>query len=274
MMATAMVTRLDLNYLKNVCYSNLFLFLSVIGLISFISTQDYPVQTFLYAVHKDPTCCTLNETDGASIITTPINDAAVLSGYSVKRPLYDLAASMLHQWSSVSNRDLGINILMLAFAKYHVKGQYHLFVNDFKQIDEMQSIESYLNKCTKMFIKLPKDMAVDEKYGIRANAHIFTDNKWLTMTNYLVILASMASKIMTPELFINMVKHYHINIIESFYLFASITRDSRVILECRELNKPTFNYVLDKFHKECRYSGEYWFVLPPCSVWFAYLDNR
>lgn len=248
--------------------------MSVIGLISFVSNQDYPVQTFLYAVHKDPTCYTLNETDGASVITTPINDAAILTGYSVKRPIYELATNMLRRWSTVPTRDLGINILMLAFAKYYVKGQYHLFVNEFKKIDEIQSIESYLNRCTKMFIKLPKDMAIHEKYGIRANAHVFTSDKFLTVTNCLVILASMASKIMNPELFINMVRHYHINIIESFYLFASITRDSRVILECRELNKPTFNYVLDKFHKECRYSGEYWFVLPPCSVWFAYLDNR
>lgn len=243
-------------------------------MISFISNHDYPVQTFLYAVHKDPTCCTLNERDGASSITTPVNDAAVLSGYSVKRPLYELATSVLHRWSGVSNRDLGINILMLAFAKYHVKGQYHLFVNDFKLIDEMQSIESYLNKCTKAFIKLPKDMAINKKYGIRANAHIFTGNKCLKMTEYLLILASMASKIMNPELFINIVRHYRINIIESFYMFASITRDSRLILECRELNKPTFNYVLDKFHKECRYSGIFWFVVPPGSVWFAYLNNR
>lgn len=243
-------------------------------MISSVSHLDYPVQTFLYAVHRDPTCCTLNESDGASAITTPVNDAAVLSGYSVKRPLYDLAANMLRRLSGVPNQDLGINILMSAFAKYYVKGQYHLFVNDFKGIEEIQNIESYLNKCTKTFVKLPKDMAVHEKHGIRANAHLFTGKKRLTKIDCITILASMASKIMNPELFISMVKHYHVNIIESFYVFASITRDSRLILECRELNRPTFNYVLDKFHKECRYSGEYWFVVPPGSVWFAYLNNR
>lgn len=244
-------------------------------MISFLSKLDYPVQVYLYAVHKDPSCVTLNETDGATRITTPMNDAAVLCGYSVNKLLYDLALEMLRRLSTtVSNEDLGINILMLAFAKYYVRGQYHLFVNDFKQIREMQTIESYLYKCTKRFIKLPKDMAVHEKFGIRSNFASFTGVKPLTWVEHGFILASMAAKIMTSERFVETVKPYHINIIESYYLFASITRDSRVILECRELNKPTFNYVLDKFHRECRYSGVYWFEVPPCSVWFAYLNER
>lgn len=245
-------------------------------MLSFLSDLDFPVRVYLYAVHKDPSCCTLNETDGATRITTPMNDAAVLSGYRVDRRLYDLAQRMANSrwYASVSNDDLGVNILMLAFAKYCVRGQYHLFVNDFKQIRQMQTIESYLNRCTKRFIRLPKDMAVHEVYGIRANADRFTGDRPLTTAEHTWILASMAATIMTPALFVKTVTPYHINIIESYYLFASITRDSRLILECRELNKPTFGYVLDKFHKECRYSGEYWFEVPPCSVWFAYLKDR
>lgn len=244
-------------------------------MISFLSNHGDPVQVYLYAVHKDPSCVTLNETDGATRITTPMNDAAVLGGYSVNRPLYDLALDMLRRLSTtVSNEDLGVNILMLAFAKYYVRGQYHLFVNEFKQIKQMQTIESYLIKCTKRFIRLPKDMAVHEVYGIRANAARFTGNKPLTSVEHRFILASMAATIMNPVRFVDMVTPYHIHIIESYYLFASITRDSRVILECRELSKPTFDYVLDKFHRECRYSGDYWFEVPPCSVWFAYLNER
>lgn len=228
----------------------------------------------MYTVHKDPSCFTLNETEGYDKITTPINDEAKLIGYSLKRPLYDLASKVVNLWSGLSNKDIGINILMLAFAKYHIRGQYHLFVNDFKQIDEIQCIESWLNMCTKKFIKLPKDLAVSEKYGIRSNSHIFTNNKGLTLPRYIKIAALMASNNLSPEMFISVVKQYHINIVESFYLFSSITRDSRLIQECRELNKNTLNYVLEKFHKICRYSGEFWFFVPPCSVWFAYLDNR
>lgn len=216
----------------------------------------------------------MDERNGTSRITTPINDAAVLSGYTVTRPLYELAREMLHRWSGVPNEDVGVNILMSAFAEYYVKGQYHLFVYDFKNITEMQTIESYLNKCTTKFIKLPKDMAVHDEHGILANAHQFTNHGRLTKDQHLMILAGMASTIMNPGVFVTTVRPYHINIIESYYLFASITRDSKVILECRELSKPTLNYVLDKFHKECRYSGEYWFELPSCSVWFAYLDKR
>lgn len=232
------------------------------------------MHTFLYAVHRDRSCVALNETDGASRITTPVNDAASASGYSVDRPLFELAQGVLRRWGDVPNEDLGVTVLMLAFAKYCARGQYHLFVNDFKNVSEMQHVESYLNRCTNTYVKLPRDLAVDATYGIRANSCRFDGFRPLTMMGYTLAVATMASSKINPELFLALVGNYHINIVESFYMFASITRDSKTILECRELNRPTLGYVLDKFHREYRYGGEYWFTVPPKSVWFAYLKGK
>ena len=50
-----------------------------------------------------------------------------------RQPFHSRTILQLYIFASI------FTLLMLAFAKYHVKGQYHLFVNDFKQIKQVEN---------------------------------------------------------------------------------------------------------------------------------------
>lgn len=134
----------------------------------------------------------------------------------------------------INKQDLGILILMLNFAKYQSRNQYDLFMNEFKCIDELVHLESFLLKKKLM---LPKDLAIHAVYGIKANELNFINEQVITLQEFLKLLNTVfTSNKVTPESFIYHIKKFHIKIIESFYVLTN-TRDIKKVKECMALMK-------------------------------------
>lgn len=170
--------------------------------------------------------------------------------------------------------DFGITILMLHFAKFYSRGQYPLFVNAFKCVKELEIIETYLLKYNQNHIQLPINMATHSSYGLMAQKHLFVNNNALTCQVFKSINESMRLPSITPSTFIKLIELLHINIIESFYIFTSITKNCKIISECKELTYKCLNYTFVKPYKSTVYDGDYWFVLPQNAIWFAYHMGR
>lgn len=102
----------------------------------------------------------------------------------------------------------------------------------------------------------------------------FTDSKYLTVLAFEAINNYMRSSEITPEKFIDRIKPLHINIIESFYIFTSITKNCKVINECHDLIHNHMKYTFQKPMKSLRYDGHFWFDMPTKSIWFAYFQGK
>lgn len=134
----------------------------------------------------------------------------------------------------INKPDLGILILMLNFAKYQSRNQYDLFTNEFKCIDELNYLETFL---LKKKLLIPKDLAIHSKYGIKANISNFTGEQVITLEEFLKLVNIVfTSNKVTPESFIYHIKKFHIKIIESFYVLTN-RRDIKKIKECSQLLK-------------------------------------
>lgn len=246
------------------------------GLCVFLdSLPSVAHQVFLYQIirfsNRFDDYVTFNEEIGDSTPTTAINQASNISGYTLNRELYDTAYRYHTQLkNNIKLDDLGVNILLMNFSKYFSHSQYHLFVNEFDKINELEDFEKKLLKCSNTFIKLPKNLAIDSKYGIRAQSKYYINNNAIPNESFQTLFSYMSSNIVTVERFVNILKPYHINLIESIYALVSFTRQTRVILECRDLNSSNFRYTISKVMKSNTYTGCMWFVLPKSSVWFAY----
>jgi len=232
-------------------------------------------QVFLYQIIKFSNrfddYITLNDETGVSVATTELNHASNISGYTLSNELYDTVILYTTTFKdTIKLCDLGVNILLLNFSKYFANSQYHLFVNEFDQIRELEDFEKKLLKCSNTFLKVPKNLAIDSKYGIRAQSKNFVNKNSMPIESFNSLFSYMSSKVFVIERFIDMLKPYHINIIESIYSLVSLTRQTRVILECRDLNSPNFTYTISRILKSNIYTGCMWFVLPESPVWFAY----
>lgn len=214
-------------------------------------------------------CVTLiDDTDSDTLLTVDVNRRAAVSGYRLNRNLYDRA--LLYSKINTKLSNVGINILLMNFAKYYARSQYHLFVYQFEGIIEIENFEQKLLACSQSFIKLPKNLSVHAKYGIKACSHLFVNNGSISVAYFDELIMYMSSKHITPEDFIKNIKCYHISIIETLYTFASFTRQNRVILDCRDLHTNSLTYTFEKIRKNTVYTGSYWFVIPRHAVWFAY----
>lgn len=211
---------------------------------------------------------TRDDVDGDATINTGVNKRAVVSGYILRADLYERAKSYAE--ININLSDLGINILLINFAKYYAKSQYHLFVYQFEEICEIENFEQKLLQCSRFFIKLPKNLSVHEFYGLKANASRFINVGSMSVKYFEDVIAYMSSKIVKPDDFVKNISVYHISIIETLYAFASFTRQNRVILDCRDLHTNKLNYMFPKIYKITEYTGIFWFVVPRHAVWFVY----
>lgn len=238
---------------------------------------DTDIQVFLYNVHRGVECSLLSSSssmdDGESIVSPLINATAIVNGgYTVNERHYRLSRVKLN----VPSEDLGITIVMLAFARYYSMNQYPVMVNALRTVRELEYVEQFLQTYTVASVKIPINLATHERYGLRANRHRFADGRAsLTMLEYRTVVATMKVPGIDPEEFIGFVARYHPRIIESFYMFTSITKDCKVIAECRELSiARRFAYTFEKPVKSVKYDGDYWFRVPVRSVWFAHHQGR
>lgn len=243
-------------------------------------------QVMLYVVKVEgKSYFNLDPIDGLTYINSMINADATVgsSGYTLHKRLYDAAQYI--QRFSISNQDLGITILMLWFGKYYSRNQYELYTNQFRFIEEFSIIEKFLMGCTKYHIKLAidntnaintygaVDLAVHEIYGIKLQSHRFINTGILTIEMFRFLEMYMTTDRSRVSHFLLLLEPLHINIVESFYNFTSVTRNLKMIIECNELGRNTFYYKLTKFERTTHYTGDYWFVVPNRSVWFAHRKN-
>ncbi|ATZ81565.1 GrBNV_gp33-like protein [Drosophila innubila nudivirus] len=202
---------------------------------------------------------------------TPLdNTTALMNGYIVDEKLMALSRIDLN----ISLPDFGITILMMFFAEFYSKGQYPLYMNTFRCIKELEIIERFLLAYNQRSIKLPMNLATHKIYGIKTQREKFINTGSLTISNFNNINNLMRAPSITPEQFIESISKLDLSIIESFYIFTSITKNCKIINECHDLQHNSMPYTFQKPVQSLRYDGDYWFVLPRNAIWFAYFQGR
>lgn len=200
-----------------------------------------------------------------------INANALVSGYNLDKSLRPVVETQF----AIKLQDFGITILMMFFAKYYSRGQYPLYVNEFRCIKELELIERMLLGYNQNSIRLPVNMATDRNYGIKTNSFRFVNNEYLTKEIFIMILDVMRNQFISPEKFVLILTPFHISIIESWYIFTSITKNCKIINECHELMYQSLDYIFPKCMKILSIENfMYWFQLPKDAVWFAYHGGR
>lgn len=246
------------------------------ALLAINPKKSAAICVFSYNILKNASC-ELNESVTAitaKSINALKNYNAIVDGYQVDAELYNLSKELNRIKGSIKTNDFGITILMMHFAQYYARGQYPLFVNQFRCVTELEIIEKFLMSYNQNHIKLPMNMATHKEYGLLANREKFNQTNAITCSAFELINTSMKNANVTPKEFIKLIAPMHINIIESFYMFTSITKNCKIIQECHELMYRCLNYTFVKPLKSTDYIGDYWFIVPPRSIWFAYHQGR
>ncbi|AUQ43986.1 putative gp33-like protein [Esparto virus] len=231
---------------------------------------------FIYNVHNDVSCTLAKDVDSdTSVLTldtlTPLcNMNAIMNGYLVDEQLYALSQLKLN----IKLSDFGITILMMHFAEFYARGQYPLFMNMFRCVKELEVLERFLLSYNQRSIRLPTNLASDKLYGLRAQKDKFIKFGGLTLETFHNINMLMRINCIKPQQFIDAISPLHITIIESFYIFTSITKNCKVINECHDLQHNNMSYTFKKPIKSLKYDGDYWFELPHKAIWFAYYQGR
>lgn len=230
----------------------------------------------IYNSIKCKTPC-YKSTDGSGTnvynLTATINYTSKQNGYYLEDDLMNLINIKL---DIISKSDFGITLLMMFFAKYNSVNQYEIFVYTFRCIDEFENFEMFLLSLKQRTIKLPTDMATDENYGLLRNKSTFINSNYLTIKEFEEITNYMKSVNVTSETFISIIKHLHISIIESFFMFTSIYGISKTIEDCHKLliHQNHFKYKFPKIIKTSIFDGDYWFTIPPNAKWFCYNQGK
>lgn len=258
------------------------LFFYVLDLCDYLHSLPIAHQVFLYRVHKNKTIddfisCHEDENSesskaiGTDQLTSNINNQSIVDGYCLTKELYDKAIQ--YPSIKIDNRDLGITILLLNFARYHSHGQYHLFIDECYNIEELDLFVRQLLRCSSMFVKLIKDLSIHRKYGLKAQMQNYTKNGHMTLEKFNGFFELLNYKELTVVNFIKICRPYHIGIIESLYAFASFTCNTRLIVECQYLHRAQLNVKFDKIQHVLQYNGCAWFDLPSGVTWFASFNN-
>lgn len=197
-----------------------------------------------------------------------VNANALIHGYNIDVSFARILDAVNFK---LSNPDFGMTILLMFFAKYYSRGQYPLFVNEFRCIKELEILERTLLAYNQNRILLPVNMATDGTYGLKAKSREFINAQCITVKAFEMIMTIMKNPIITSEKFVECVKPLHITIIESLYMFTSITRSCKIIKECHELMYKSLEYTFQKCEKSLTFDDfVYWFELPKDAIWFAH----
>lgn len=218
-----------------------------------------------------------NVTSAASI-SPYTNSTALIEDYVLDSELYRLVQDWPH--GNFSSADFGLSILLINFAYFYGRNQYVYFAYTFQCVREMYILEEYLLRYKHKSIILPANMATDDRYGLKqlkmlsANAGHF--KSLITLSEFTILSQMMQNNNTTPEMFVKCLHKYHINIIETFYMFTSITKDCKAIRESHDyLLGDNFNYNFNKIIPTGSIDDALlWFAVPPNTVWFAYSQRR
>lgn len=211
-------------------------------------------------------------------LNSMINANAQISGYDCHKSLVALIDKFLPILrNNIKPNDWGRSILWMFFARYESRGQYPLFINQFRTIRELDDFNLFLlsNKIKK--ICLPKNLATHEKWGLRAQRLNFTHSAYLSDLLYRNIITLMITPQTTPELFVQTIQPLHISIIESLYMLTSFTPIPKLIRECRMLTYNSLPFTFKKCEKTSTVpttDGLLWFLMPKRAVWFAYCQGH
>lgn len=211
-------------------------------------------------------------------LNSMINANARISGYDCHKSLVALIDRFLPILrNNITPSDWGRSILWMFFARYESRGQYPLFINQFRTIRELDDFNLFLlgNKVKK--ICLPKNLATHEKWGLRGQRLNFTHSAYLSDALYRNIITMMIAPQMTPEVFVQAIQSLHISIIESLYMLTSFTPIPKLIRECRMLTYNSLPFTFKKCEKTSSIptsDGLLWFLMPKRAVWFAYCQGH
>lgn len=68
--------------------------------------------------------------------------------------------------------------------------------------------------------------------------------------------------------------NHDIGIVESSYAFTLFTCQTKLLLECQDLHRPSLKIIFHKIQHVLNYNGCAWFDLPGGATWFASLNGK
>lgn len=250
----------------------MFLFFSFIDIVTSLEKFDEHVQVMIYVCKLKPNFYYLDESDEAlSTICSIINnevEAYSEKGYNLNKTLYDIAQMQF----DIPIEDLGITILMIWFGKYYSEGNYPIFINIFKQIKELGIFMIAVNQ-----FKFPAkytDLSIKKHHQIEDNLALFSNYGFLPKYKFEEFIKNFSSLNVVIEDFKDFISPYSMNIIESFYTFTSLGSELSKNRDCSLIVRDGFSYNLPKLKKIDRFTGDYFFILPEKSLWFAVFEEK
>lgn len=213
--------------------------------------------------------CTNEDITTLEKLSPFVNANAEMNGYFLDQQLYTMAQT---KWP-VSLETLGVTICMMFFAPFYARGQYPLYVNALRCVRELELIEAYLYSFTQ--VNLPSNLATHSVYGMKnqnmkskAGLEFLSRETLFNMTDY------MKSRTCTIPNFISYVVKFPLPIIETFYMFTSITKNCSAIKQCYESRrKKVLLYTPTKPIRTAVFQCCLWFECPKKAIWFIYFDG-
>jgi hypothetical protein len=179
-----------------------FFSLIISDLIAFLSLLEESFRVFLYLVKRynlhQENKIILDDVCGPEKITPCINNNIfATSDYFIrlKSKLFKLSKIVI----PIPIDDLGCTILLMSFARYYTRDRYPQFIYEHKFIKEIEIIETYIFECTTKTIKLPRNLCIDDRYGLLANVRRFYRTNYIRYVDVVMILSSVKSNNMTPK---------------------------------------------------------------------------
>jgi hypothetical protein len=174
--------------------------------------------------------------------------------------------------NSIDVNTFGVTLVLMGFCEFYPINMYPIFVANYYRVREIALIESILSQINNNSISLPKDLIISREYGLKSNRHRFTNKNLITMQDLNVIVKSMRL-LKEPEMFIELLIPFHFLLINSIYLFLSITCESKIVLEASEIYATRLQYTLPVFVETTFYVGNWWFEIKSNKM-FAFLNGQ
>nr|WOJ45357.1 AmNV_32 [Apis mellifera nudivirus] len=242
--------------------------------------------TSIHSGRRTVASTAINATAAITHITPLINASVDQDNggmYELSLSLAVQIKQMLHLTRNIKSEDLAITSLMLLFSRFYAANQYPLFIDTFRALPELERFERFVNEYGRSTVRLPVNLATDEKWGLAKIAstirHPTYPNAHITLAQFdNLILMMRVPGIQVDQFVAELLKaSYHPHILEAFYMFTSITRESRVVMECRELSVRQ-RLVGFKFPRPIQSTeiatATMWFTVPHGSIWFAYHEGH
>lgn len=173
----------------------------------------------------------------------------------------------------IQHADFGLTCVFMSFSRYASQYRYPIMAYNMQFIREFEIVEKLLLSFLKT-LKIKNDLATERDYNLQQNPDKFAGKKYIKLRE-LTRFQEVLKNNNDTSVFIELIRQYHVSIIETFFTFSSCHGRSKFpVSECRELTANSFNFVFPKHNIVNTYTGDYWFPVPKNSVWFAYKEGR